>query len=142
MNTILNYLYSIWFHQIYLTLKILSLIWIDDLWPEEAEKTYCQTTSIGPFNPSKYQILDQSECQKVCIQYTNCVGIAYEYLYSNDLSGQSIGSHEGRCYFCWSDDLTSATWEVGFYRKPDITTIKPETTSVPCNLEVLFHLNV
>ena len=101
-------------------------------------KSYCQITSIGPFNPSNYQILDQFECQKVCIQYTNCVGIAYEYLYTNDSSGKQLGSHEGRCYFCWDDDLTRVSWDVGFYRKPDMTTIKPATASVPCNLEFPF----
>ena len=123
-------------------MKKLNFLWIDDLWPEEAENSYCQITSIGSFNPSNYQILDQSECQKVCVQYTNCVGIAYEYLNTNNLSGQQFGSHEGRCYFCWNDDLSSATWDVGFYRKPYTTTIKPETTSISCNIEVSFALKI
>ena len=51
---------------------------------------------------------DRGECQKLCEQNTDCVGISYT---NSDL-------YNDVCYICLADILTSDYDGFSFYRKP------------------------
>ena len=74
----------------------------NDLWPEEVKHKGC------PNHDPNHGVSSQKECQQECIANPNCVGISYSY---KDIS-------KSYCYVCKDEELTAATNNFGFYRRP------------------------
>ena len=75
------------------------------LWIEESPYMVCtEATEIASANT-------QEECQKNCLQDSNCVGIVYSY------NEEHVPSYK-RCALCADNNLYSVAHNYGFYRRP------------------------
>ena len=53
-------------------------------------------------------VKDHKDCQQRCLANSDCVGISYSHK----------SSSEKYCYVCYSDELSDAFNDFGFYRRP------------------------
>ena len=68
------------------------------------EDKYCS-------NSVRYDdVTGQLECQQICEEEIECVGILYSYK----------NNYTNLCYVCWNDHLSSSRNNFGFYRRPGI----------------------
>ena len=77
---------------------------IADLWPEEVEDKYCDNY----MKPATNDTENQQTCQELCEENNACIGMSYSYK----------ESQTNWCYICLDDNLSTATDNVAFYRKP------------------------
>ena len=87
----------------------------DHLWNKEASNKYC------PNYVFESSVSTQGDCQALCEakSESECVGISYSHK----------RGFTAYCDLCKDDILTSASDEFGFYRRPEVATIK--TTGIP-----------
>ena len=53
-------------------------------------------------------VRDQKDCQQRCLANSDCVGISYSHK----------SSSKKYCYVCYSDELSNALNDFGFYERP------------------------
>ena len=91
---------------VYYLIRMLNFITVGskELWPPESYYHYCRVNKISYTQP------DKIECQKLCEQNGNCVGISYT----------NNGKDTHICYVCLDDTLSNSNAGFNFYRKPGI----------------------
>ena len=96
------------FNELEITMNMFHLLKItlgNYLWQEEVKDKYCAN-----YAPN-HNVSSQQECQRRCVEKIGCVGISYSHI---------DNSQSNYCYVCMDDDLTAASNNFGFYRRPGI----------------------
>ena len=83
---------------------LIIVYFIDKIWPSESNDKNCYNHWEYHTEPNKF------ECQKLCEQKANCVGISYT-------NAETYGN---LCHVCLDDNLMSDDFGFNFYRRPGI----------------------